>query len=178
MDLKQRKLTKSEWDGIEIPVHKDEIEILHLIVNGFSNVNLRVNKTDSIFTHLKIEYNPQIEEFLYVKFFADKIKALVEKYNIPFICFGPNPASKKNKTSEIRTTSEISDTNYYINVSAIVKLKSTDQIRLSRLNSDNINNDTNITLYLSDNPRGVNVFPVPVGAIYNINLGLGDLTAL
>ena len=37
---------------------------------------------------------------------------------------------------------------------------------------------TNITLYLSDNPRGVNVFPVPVGAIYNINLGLGDLTAL
>ena len=74
MDLKQRKLTKSEWDGIEIPVHKDEIEILHLIVNGFSNVNLRVNKTDSIFTFLKIEYNAQIEEFLYIKFFSNKIK--------------------------------------------------------------------------------------------------------
>ena len=144
MDLKQRKLTKSEWDGIEIPVHKDEIEILQLIVNGFSNVHLRVNKTDSIFTHLKIEYNPQIEEYLYVKFFADKIKALVEKYHIPFICFGANPAVKKYKMSEITSTSEIPDTNYYINVSTIVKLKSTDQIRLARLNSDNINNDTNM----------------------------------
>ena len=136
MDLKQRKLTKAEWDGIEIPLHNNEIEILHLIVNGFSNVHLRVNKTNSIFTHLKIEYNPQIEEFLYVKFFADKIKTLVKKYNIPFICFGPNPASKK--------TSILSDDNYYINVSTIVKLKSTDQIRLSRLNSDTIDNDTNM----------------------------------
>ena len=40
MDLKQRKLTKSEWDGIEIPVHKNELEVLRLIVNGFSNVHL------------------------------------------------------------------------------------------------------------------------------------------
>ena len=30
---------------------------------------------------------------------------------------------------------------------------------------------TKITLYFSDNPRGVNVFPVPVGAIYKINFG-------
>ena len=30
---------------------------------------------------------------------------------------------------------------------------------------------TNITLYFSERPRGVNVLPVPVGAIYNINLG-------
>ena len=35
MDLKQRKLIKSEWDGIEIPVHKNELEVLRLIVNGY-----------------------------------------------------------------------------------------------------------------------------------------------
>ena len=85
MDLTQRKLSKSEWDGIEIPVNKDELEILQLIVNGFSNVQLKVNNTNSIFTQLKIEYNDQIEEFLYANFFADKIKILVQKYNIPFI---------------------------------------------------------------------------------------------
>ena len=52
MDLKQRKLSKSEWDSIEIPVSKSENEILRLITNGFSNVQLKVNKTDSIFTYL------------------------------------------------------------------------------------------------------------------------------
>ena len=97
MDLKQIKLSKSEWDGIEISVSKSELDILRLITSGFLNVNLKVNKTNSIFTHLKIEYNPQIEEFLYVKFFADKIKLMVEKYNILFIRFGADPTTKKIK---------------------------------------------------------------------------------
>ena len=141
MDLKQRKLTKSEWDGIEIPVHKDELEILRLIVNGFSNVHLKVNKTDSIFTHLKIEYNTQIEEFLYAKFFADKIKTLVEKHRVPFIHFGTNPTLRRTKNQE--ATSE-DNGDYYINVATIVKLRSGDQIRLSRLNSESINNDSNM----------------------------------
>ena len=52
MDLKQRKLSKSEWESIEIPVSKAENEILQLITSGFSNVHLKINKTDSIFTFL------------------------------------------------------------------------------------------------------------------------------
>jgi hypothetical protein len=141
MDLKQRKLTKSEWDGIEIPVNKDELEILRLIVDGFSNVYLKVNKTDSIFTHLKIEYNTQIEEFLYAKFFADKIKTLVEKNNVPFIHFGVNPNLRRTKSQEAAPED---NGDYYITVATIVKLRSIDQIRLSRLDADCINNDTNM----------------------------------
>lgn len=68
MDLKQRKLTKSEWESIEIPVPKEELEVLTLIQNGFHNVNIRMNKTNSIFTHLKIEYDPQMEKYLFGKF--------------------------------------------------------------------------------------------------------------
>ena len=131
MDLKQRKLSKSEWDSIEIPVSKNEQNILHLITNAYSDVNVRINKTDSIFTFLKIEYNAQIEEFLYIKFFSNKIKTLVEKYNIPFIIIGDS--SKKKPSDNI----------YYINDTSIVKLKSSDQIRLSRLNSDIIDTDQN-----------------------------------
>lgn len=141
MDLKQRKLTKSEWDGIEIPVHKNEIEILRLIVDGFSNVHLKVNKTDSIFTYLKIEYNIQIEEFLYAKFFADKIKTLVEKNSVPFIHFEANPNLRRTKSQE---PAPQDNGDYYINVATIVKLRSIDQIRLSRLDTDSINNDTNM----------------------------------
>lgn len=138
MDLTQRKLSKSEWDGIEIPVNKDELEILQLIVNGFSNVQLKVNNTNSIFTQLKIEYNDQIEEFLYANFFADKIKTLVQKYNIPFICF--TSLRKKNGDENKEQSQEI----YYINVATIVKLKSSDQIRLSRLNTETISSNNNI----------------------------------
>ena len=134
MDLTQRKLSKSEWDGIEIPVNKDELEILQLIVNGFSNVQLKVNNTNSIFTQLKIEYNDQIEEFLYANFFADKIKTLVQKYNISFICL----------TSSRKKTGDEDKDIYYINVATIVKLKSSDQIRLSRLNTETISSNNNI----------------------------------
>lgn len=142
MDLKQRKLTKSEWEGIEIPVNKSEIEVLQLIVAGYSNINLKINKTYSIITYLKIEYNPQIEEFLYSKFFADKVRTLIEKNNVPFIRFGTNPNLRKIKSQDI--TQEENNI-YYINISTIVKLKSSDQIRLSRLDVNNINSDnTNI----------------------------------
>ena len=146
MDLKQRKLSKSEWESIEIPVSKAETEILRLITSGFSNVHLKVNKTDSIFTFLKIEYNPQIEEFLYVKFFADKIKNIVKQYNITFIRFGPNPLNKRNKGFETAVETNISSEKlHYIEVSSIVRLKSGDQIRLSRLDSDLIDTEnTNI----------------------------------
>ena len=134
MDLKQRKLSKSEWESIEIPVSKDENEVLQLITNGFSNVHLKINKTDSIFTFLKIEYNSQIEEFLYVKYFSDKIKELIKNNNIEFIKFSSDNLSKRTKSSE-QSTNKI----YHINVSNIVRLKSSDQIRMSRLDSDGIN---------------------------------------
>ena len=36
MELKQRKLSKSEWDSIEIPVSSNENEILQLIPKTFN----------------------------------------------------------------------------------------------------------------------------------------------
>ena len=135
MDLKQRKLTKAEWDSIEILVSKSEIEILKLITNGYSNVNIKVNKTDSLFTYLKIEYNAQIEEFLYAKYFADKIKNIISKNNIQFIQFNSN--SKKHLETSIKNNI------YYchINIATIVRLKSGDQIRLARLENLDENNN-------------------------------------
>ena len=39
MDLNQQKLTKIEWDTTEIPVSKEEKEILDLIVKGYHDKN-------------------------------------------------------------------------------------------------------------------------------------------
>jgi hypothetical protein len=119
MDLKQRKLSRSEWDSIEIPVSSNENEILQLITSGFSNVHIKVNKNDSIFTFLKIEYNHQLEEFLYSKFFGDKIKELVKEHQIDFIKFEADATLKRTKSiDQSKSNNEQSkkDNNYYINI--------------------------------------------------------------
>lgn len=80
MDFQQRKLIKSEWDSIEVPVCADEIEVLNLINDGYSNVNIKYNKANSLFSFLKIEYTEQLEDYLYNKYFADIVKDFITKY--------------------------------------------------------------------------------------------------
>ena len=79
MDLNQRKLTKAEWNSIEIPVSSDEKEVLDLILNGAENVNITYNKYNSLISFLKIDYSKDMEDYLYTKYFADKISALKKK---------------------------------------------------------------------------------------------------
>ena len=42
MDLNQRKLNKTEWNSVEVPVSKSEIDILNMIIKGFQDVNIRI----------------------------------------------------------------------------------------------------------------------------------------
>ena len=54
MDLQQNKLTKAEWESIEIPSTNEEKKILKLIVAGFHNINIKNNETLSILSYLKL----------------------------------------------------------------------------------------------------------------------------
>jgi hypothetical protein len=74
MDLTQRKLNRSEWNSIEVPVSPAEIEVLNLIIAGYQNVNIRVNNKNSIFTFLKIEYTEKMEDNLYNKYFRQDVE--------------------------------------------------------------------------------------------------------
>jgi len=83
MDLNQRKLNKSEWNSVEIPVSKAEISILNLITKGYNDVNIRINDTNSIFMFLKIEYSEKMEDYLYNKYLSqrgEKIQAQIKTY--------------------------------------------------------------------------------------------------
>lgn len=108
MDLKQRKLNRSEWDSIEVPVSQPEMDVLNLIVQGSHNVNLKLNHHNSIFTFLKIEYSTKMEDYLFTKYF----KAAVDKI----------------ETTLIKST----DTYKCIKVDANIQIKSADKIRLER----------------------------------------------
>ena len=112
MDLNQRKLNKSEWDSIEIPVSESEKKILKLIITGFNDVNIKMKHHNSLITFLKIEYNDKIEDYLFNKYFREIILKMIKQYSANYII---------------------------ITVSSDIKVKSADKIRLEKNNSDTIN---------------------------------------
>lgn len=84
MDLLQTKLTKSEWDNIEIPISKKEAMVLNIIKEGYHNVNIKYNNTISFLKYLKISYTSIIEEYIFIQYLQPIIKNIIEKYNLSF----------------------------------------------------------------------------------------------
>ena len=74
-DLEQRKLTKSEWEGIENPVSPDEKRILQMIISGFHDVSIKENVNKSLFQFLKISYGSN-GNYLFNKYFKDTFDKL------------------------------------------------------------------------------------------------------
>jgi hypothetical protein len=114
MDLTQRKLNKSEWDSIEVPVSQSEQKILKLIIAGFNDVNIKLNEQKSLISFLKIEHNEKMEDYLYNKYFRSIIEDLIKKYCADYI---------------------------NVSVSSDIKIKSADKIRLEKNTIDTINQD-------------------------------------
>jgi hypothetical protein len=79
MDFSQSKLTKTEWESIELPITDQEKNILKMIQEGFSNLNVRQNSNPSLLSYMKIEYTPEIEMYLYEKYFDAPIRAIMTK---------------------------------------------------------------------------------------------------
>jgi len=76
MDLTQRKLNKSEWESIEVPVSEPEKAVLQLIISGTENVNIKCNSAISLLSFLKVENNAEMEDYLFVKYFDETVKKL------------------------------------------------------------------------------------------------------
>jgi hypothetical protein len=120
MDLNQRKLIKSEWDSIEIPFSKDEIDVLKLIIAGFHDVNIRINHNESLFTFLKIEYNSKMEDFIYNKYLREEVERTIELYK------------------GISNHFENDEINRLKNINSDIQIKSADKIRLEKNNTENL----------------------------------------
>jgi len=80
MDLTQRKLVKSEWESIEIPVSSQEKDILQMIKNGYHNVDIHTNSQQSLFSFVKIEQNQGTELLLFQRYFESQLKETINKY--------------------------------------------------------------------------------------------------
>lgn len=79
MDFSQTKLSKMEWESIEIPVAEQEAKILRLIMQGYQDINIKQNDNQSLLSMMKIDYTPEIEMYLYSKYFEPELKMILGK---------------------------------------------------------------------------------------------------
>jgi len=114
MDLKQRKLNRSEWESIEISVSDAELNVLNLIMKGYHDVTTRINHNNSIFTFLKIEFSEKMEDFVYNRYLRKRTEVIEGNLR------GLVPSYKPMKI----------DTN--------IKPNSSDKIRLERFDDETI----------------------------------------
>ena len=81
MDLRQQKLTSEEWDALERPVSKDEERILQMINQGYDNVDILFNDTQSLINFIKVSENLDMHHsYFYDKYFKKITDDIYSKY--------------------------------------------------------------------------------------------------
>ena len=84
MDLYQQKLSKLEWESIEIPVNTDEKQIIEFLKNGFHDVNSKYNNNISLMGFIKIADNDLNHYHLYEKYFKQTIQTIITTYGLSY----------------------------------------------------------------------------------------------
>lgn len=114
--IQQTKLTKAEWESVEIPVPEDEKRVLELIIEGYSNVNIKHNNNKSLFNYAKIEKSDMIETYFYKTYFLPIIKTIILE-------------TKPDDLAIVNFDKTIKDVK-------IEKLKTADTIRITHMSSN------------------------------------------
>ena len=103
MDLTQKKLSKSEWNNIEVPFPEGEKNILKMIINGFHNVNIKENNSTSILSLMKLEPDlAGIDVYLFKEYFEKKIKDLMKKHRDVIGDYTFSISSKDEKNNQMQ----------------------------------------------------------------------------
>lgn len=129
MDLNQYKLSKTEWETIEIPVSSDEKEILNMIIEGFHEPNIKKNKTKTFLSYTKVEKTPEIDYFIFQTYFESIVNKTIHKYG------------KGTPISNLATLR-------FLEGSALKTLKSGDSIRIKNSEETIKNNKQMIFEYI------------------------------
>jgi hypothetical protein len=135
--LAQTKLTKKEWEMVEIKVTPDKMEILEMMAQGYDNDKITCYKLQSLVSFLKLENTNEIDNYIYEQFFKKDVSNLLSMLSSPEnITFKHPTKSLKNKVKKsdmIRithnTTNIISENTYeYILLQFIEKLLTSKKI--------------------------------------------------
>ena len=103
MDFNQDKLTKNEWNGTEIPISKEEKEILQMIRHGYHDVNYNYNKNQSLLGILKIEPSDDMMNYLYATYFDNLVQKMIKRYDLDYkVQFNAKKKAKKGDMMKIQ----------------------------------------------------------------------------
>lgn len=101
MDLTQNKLTKTEWESLEIPVQEKEKEILKIIWDNYDDTSKKYNTNKSMLIIMNLQDNKEktLSRYLYDKYFNHVVSNLCNKYNLSFT--SKNDKLNKNKKNKV-----------------------------------------------------------------------------
>tara|TARA_R110002074_G_scaffold198970_5_gene366705 strand:+ start:5703 stop:8084 length:2382 start_codon:yes stop_codon:yes gene_type:complete len=102
MDFNQCKLTKTEWNSIEIPLSEKDKYINNLIIGGFNNVNISLNKSISLISFLKITSTEILDDYVYCKYLQADITNIAKQYGIDYLTTIKNSDITIKKADAIR----------------------------------------------------------------------------
>lgn len=78
MNLSQTKLTRGEWNSVEIKVDPDELEILHMLLQGYDDLNVCKNNNQSLFSFLKLTPNEAMTAHIYTTYFVPMMRNVLK----------------------------------------------------------------------------------------------------
>ena len=103
MDLTQERLTKSEWDYLEVPVNPGEKTILNLIYNGYDNSNYTHNDSNSLLGWMKIGTEDEsFHLYMYQEYFKKTMDNIIKTYELEYsICEKKKKPLKKLRKKDL-----------------------------------------------------------------------------
>ena len=80
MDFTQGKLTKSEWDSVEVPDSYDEQQIYQLIKDGYHDVTIVRNSSQTLLQYMKITASDEMHAHMYELYFKPHVDEMREAF--------------------------------------------------------------------------------------------------
>ena len=82
MDFTQGKLTKSEWDSVEVPDSHEEQQIYQLIKEGYHDVNLVRNSSQTLLQYMKIAPSDEMHAHMHELYFKTHVDEMCEAFSL------------------------------------------------------------------------------------------------
>ena len=111
--FEQSKLTRREWEGLEVPLHAEEVAVLRMITAGWDNSDVCTNPRQSILSVTKLWSLATANDIIYKRFLAKRVSALaasIKHLHAPETQTGSK--SKKPKPTSAADTIRLANTNF------------------------------------------------------------------
>ena len=100
--LKQSKLSKSEWETIEVPITEKEKRIVLLISDGYNNTSLVKNYSKNMIHFTKLSCSDEMQYYIYTKYFQSIVNSMIKTHDLVFNSLNGKQIKKLKSADAIR----------------------------------------------------------------------------